>query len=159
MNNLNKTCVICGNKYSYCPSCGKDRNKPFWMSSFCSENCKNIYEVVARYGMNKIHGDEAIEILNTCDLSSKEYFTTSTQRLIDEIYEAPTKDVCTEALSYSETEFKAPDGVNNDGIEVYTTEEETSVAEPEIAQDNVGVTSAHISARKMNYKKKKKNRQ
>ena len=46
---INKKCCVCGNEYTYCPSCGEDRDKPTWMNSFCSENCKQIYEATAGY--------------------------------------------------------------------------------------------------------------
>ena len=157
MSNLNKTCVICGNKYSYCPSCGKDRNKPSWMASFCSENCRDVYDVVARYGMNKIHSAEAVEILNTCDLSNKERFTASTQRLIDEIYAFP-KEICTESLLCPVTESEVISDPNDDNVVVCIADEEMHNTEPEIAPENVCVAPAHTVARKINYKKKKKNR-
>lgn len=151
MIKLNKTCVICGNKYSYCPSCGADHNKPSWMASFCSENCKNIYDVVARYGMKKINVDEAIEILNTCDLSSKPRFTTSTQRLIDELYESP-KEVCDEQSECSVVESDDAYSSNCEQKVINILENEITTTEPQNANDSVAVVH------KINYKKKKKNR-
>lgn len=82
----NKVCCVDGTVYTYCPSCGADRNKPTWMMSFCCENCRDVYKAVAAYGANKITKDEAKEKLDKCDLSKKETFTASTQRLIEEIY-------------------------------------------------------------------------
>lgn len=86
MARLNRTCVVCGTRYEYCSSCNKDRNKPTWMSSFHDENCKKIYEACAGFNSNRLTSQEAKEILDTCDLADKERFTTSTKRLIDEIY-------------------------------------------------------------------------
>lgn len=82
----NKVCCVDGTVYTYCPSCGADRNKPAWMMSFCCENCRDVYKAVAAYGASKITKDEAKEKLDKCDLSKKETFTTATQRLIEEIY-------------------------------------------------------------------------
>ena len=151
MSILNKTCVICSDKYSYCPSCGKDRNKPSWMASFCSENCKKIYDIVARYGMNKVDISEAIEVLNTCDLSNKDHFTTSTQRLIDEIYRLP-KEACAATSECSEDESEAVGAINMESDMIDITESTNADTELKSASEVVPMTH------KINYKKKKKHR-
>lgn len=87
MEKLNKTCCVDGVKYSYCNNCSDDANKPRWMISFCSENCKNIYEAVAGYGAGKYTKEEAKELLDKCDLSKEHDFTNATKRLLKEIYQ------------------------------------------------------------------------
>ena len=86
MANLNRTCCLCGTKYSYCPSCTTDRNKPSWMTVFCSENCRNIYNTTTKYGMKKINANEAKNDLDICDLSNKEQFNAHAKKMLDEIY-------------------------------------------------------------------------
>lgn len=89
MKKPNRKCVICGNEYYYCTSgCTDSLGKPVWMASFCSENCRNIYHAVVKYNRKNITAEEARKILDTCDLSNKDNFMASTQRLIGEIYEA-----------------------------------------------------------------------
>lgn len=112
MTVLNKTCCVCGTKYSYCPSCGKDQYKPSWMNSFHDENCKKIYEVVAKYNIERANVEEAREILDTCDLSNRECFTDSTKRLIDEIYEtARVEEVVAEVDLSDNEDFTGIDNV------------------------------------------------
>ena len=41
----NRNCIICGQNYSYCPTCGKDAGKPTWYFIFDGQNCHDIYEV------------------------------------------------------------------------------------------------------------------
>lgn len=85
MSKLNRTCCVDGVKYSYCPNCTKDNDKPVWMLTFCSENCKDIYEACAGYFAKMISIEDAKKMLSKCDLSKLDHFTTSTQRLIKEI--------------------------------------------------------------------------
>lgn len=94
MSKLNRTCCVDGVKYSYCPNCTKDNDKPVWMLTFCSENCKNIYEVCAGYFAKMINIEDAKKMLSKCDLSKLDHFTTATQRLIKEInsYEEAEKE-------------------------------------------------------------------
>lgn len=91
MARLNRTCVVCGEKYSYCPSCGHDLDKPKWMTTFCSDNCRDVYRACAGYYAEQLNKDEVKEILEQCDLSKKEHFTDATQKVINKIYEDDAK--------------------------------------------------------------------
>ena len=86
VNKLNRKCCVCGKEYSYCNTCGEDRNKPLWMLSYCSENCKNIYYACASYNMKNATKDKAKEILNKCNLDNRENFTESAKKIIEELY-------------------------------------------------------------------------
>ena len=107
---INKKCCVCGNDYTiFCPSCREAVNQPTWMNSFCSENCKQIYEATAGYFGKAYSAQEAKTLLDMCDLSNKENFTAATQRLINEIYEAvgvEEKEVATTLSSKTEEEVK-----------------------------------------------------
>ena len=64
-----RTCVVCRKQYSFCPHCGKDKNKPLWLFTFCSEKCKGIYEVMSSYESGEFSAKEsknALEKLH-CD--------------------------------------------------------------------------------------------
>ena len=99
---INRKCCVCGNEYTYCPSCGEDRDKQTWMNSFCSENCKQIYEATAGYFGKAYSAQEAKTLLDMCDLSNKEHFTPATQRLIKEIYESVDEEKVESASTLSE---------------------------------------------------------
>ena len=85
MANLNKTCVICGNKYSYCPVCSKDADKPSWMRLFDESNCNEIYAICTGFRDNVISENEAKERLEKCDLSRLKNFNKGTQDMIAKI--------------------------------------------------------------------------
>ena len=77
MSNKDRHCSVCGKTYSYCPRCQEDENKPYWYFCFCSENCKEIYEVTSNFEGGKIDGITAKEELKKLDLSkSKSFWST-----------------------------------------------------------------------------------
>lgn len=87
----NKKCVICGTEYEYCSSCSEKKHLPTWKNSFCSENCKIIYDTCVKYSMGNLEKEEAASILRSCDLSKRNKFTPSTKRLVKEILAQPKK--------------------------------------------------------------------
>lgn len=86
MSKLNRTCVICGNKYSYCFTCST-HNMPTWKAEFCDENCREIYHICVEYDSNKITKEEALRRLNKCDISAFDKYTDSTKKIIRKIKE------------------------------------------------------------------------
>lgn len=63
-----RECIVGKNhRYSYCPNCAKDKDKPTWMFIYCSERCKSIDETVAAYTMGDITETEAKERLEKID--------------------------------------------------------------------------------------------
>ena len=86
MRIINRTCIVCGHKYSYCPSCAEDSNKPTWMTIFHDENCKNIFKATSDYLQNAMSKEDAKDILDKCDLSNKNSMHRTVIEAIDEIY-------------------------------------------------------------------------
>ena len=81
-----RKCYLCGEKYSYCPTCSQDRVKPAWMSEFHSESCMRIFDICTRYNMGLMSQVEAQEALATCDLSNKENFKSYVQHDLENIF-------------------------------------------------------------------------
>lgn len=81
----NKTCVICQKKYSYCPSCSKDYDKPDWYMLFDGDNCYKIYDICTSYRDNKISKKKAFELITKCDLADLENFNEGTKGQIKEM--------------------------------------------------------------------------
>ena len=75
-----RTCYMCGEKYSYCPTCSEDKSKPAWMATFHDENCKTIFQTCTKYNMKSITKEEAKEVLSQCDLSNKASFRDSVKK-------------------------------------------------------------------------------
>ena len=104
MGKLNRTCIICGKKYSYCNNCQSDANKPTWYFIFDSQNCHDIYEVCTQYRDKEITVAQAYEKISKLDISDIKNFAESTRKQIEEIL-AKGKDVksVTEKVKTSDT--------------------------------------------------------
>lgn len=69
-----KICKTCQKEYSYCPRCGEDLDKPTWMLMFHDENCMRIFDTLQRFYTKEYSAEQALEIIDTCDLSQKDNF-------------------------------------------------------------------------------------
>ena len=81
----NRTCIICGENYAYCPHCGEDANKPTWYFIFDGQNCHDIYEVCTQYRDGEIDINLAYEKISKLDISNIKNFAESTRMQIEEI--------------------------------------------------------------------------
>lgn len=87
-----RSCICCGDKYSYCPSCsGSDRLKPTWYATFCSETCKTLWETLSRCSMNLIDKKEAAEIIQSLSLKDKSQYVACVQRDMDKFLVKPKR--------------------------------------------------------------------
>ena len=101
----NKTCIICGKNYTYCPVCNSwDANKPTWYFIFDGLNCHDIYEVCTQYRDGEIDAKVAYEKISKLDISNIKNFADATRIQIEEIL-AKGKDVksVTEKVKTSDT--------------------------------------------------------
>ena len=81
----NRTCIICGENYAYCPHCGEDASKPTWYFIFDGQNCHDIYEVCTQYRDGEIDANVAYEKISKLDISNIKNFSESTRIQIEEI--------------------------------------------------------------------------
>ena len=72
-----RICSVCKRTYKYCPLCKEDAKKPTWLFAFCSENCKDIYNITSSFEDGCMTDTEAKAKLEKLDLSRKEYFGES----------------------------------------------------------------------------------
>ena len=79
----NRICFTCGKKHAYCPTCYDDRNLESWHIMFDNENCKNIFEIINKHFYKHVSTEEAIKLLNECDLTIK--FSDDVQKDIGDI--------------------------------------------------------------------------
>ena len=87
-----RTCCVCRRTYQFCPVCNsEDVNKPSWYFAYCSENCKDIYEITSAFEDGRMTDVEAKDKLSKLDLSRKDNFGESYQRSITFIMKAKTQ--------------------------------------------------------------------
>ena len=110
MEKLNRTCIICGKRYSHCNNCQRDAGKPTWYFIFDGQNCHDIYEVCVAYRDKLITQKEAYEKMSTLDTSKIKDFAEVTQGQIKEIlsYKDETKPVEEQLpkMDYTKNKYK-----------------------------------------------------
>lgn len=81
----NRTCVICGKEYSFCPSCATRNTEPAWKTLFHDENCMKIYEAVNAYATKTSSLAEAKKAIADLDLSYKDKIQGNFKKYLEEI--------------------------------------------------------------------------
>lgn len=85
MARRDRQCLCCGTKYSYCPTCSTDKLKPTWMTEFCSESCKELFETATKYNLKKLTKSEAKEIIENLELKEKSAYVECIQKDLENI--------------------------------------------------------------------------
>ena len=108
-----KICATCRSNYDFCPKCNRDKDKPLWYFTFCSQNCHDIYEITSSFENGKIDADEAKLKLNNLNLSKLDNFGESYKKSINKIMSSVSikESVITEDVAVEETEINAVEQV------------------------------------------------
>ena len=111
-----KICATCRSNYDFCPKCNRDKDKPLWYFTFCSQNCHDIYEITSSFENGKIDADEAKLKLNNLNLSKLDNFGESYKKSINKIMnsESVKNDVIIEDVI---TEENVDDSVEEQVVE------------------------------------------
>ena len=138
-----KICATCRSEYDFCPKCNKDKDKPLWYFTFCSQNCHDIYEITSSFENGKIDADEAKLKLNNLNLSKIDNFGESYKKSINKIMSSASikESVITEDVVVEETEINAVEQVdekeNNDITEEVVEEKVFRKSKNKRARSNV----------------------
>ena len=119
-----KICATCRCSYNFCPKCNKDKDKPLWYFTFCSQNCHDIYETTSSFENGKIDADEAKLKLDNLNLSKLDNFGESYKKSIDKIMSSVsikesviTEDVVAEERNEIDLDDQVVEKENNDVTE------------------------------------------
>ena len=119
-----KICATCRCSYNFCPKCNKDKDKPLWYFTFCSQNCHDIYETTSSFENGKIDADEARSKLDNLNLSKLDNFGESYKKSIDKIMSSVsvkenvvTEDVVAEERNEINLDDQVVEKENNDVTE------------------------------------------
>lgn len=107
-----KICAVCYKPYEYCPVCGKDKDKPTWMFTFCSENCHDIYLITSSYANHKLTANKAKNKLDKLDLSGLNDFGGSYQNVIVDINENVESDKIENITTQDTTDNLTKENIN-----------------------------------------------
>lgn len=86
-----RTCCVCHKEYPFCLCNSEDRLKPAWHFAYCSENCRDIYNITSSFENGRLSDVEAKAKLEKLDLSEKNSFGESYQKSIASILKAKTQ--------------------------------------------------------------------
>ena len=116
-----KICATCRSNYDFCPKCNRDKDKPLWYFTFCSQNCHDIYEITSSFENGKIDADEAKLKLNNLNLSKLDNFGESYKKSINKIMSSVsvkenvvTEDVVAEERNEIDLDDQVDKKENND---------------------------------------------
>lgn len=148
MAQLNRTCHVCGKKYSYCPSCDSDVNKPLWMLMVDSSDCHTIFEVLTEYYLGRLNKEEVKEKLSTIKLDSFDNYVSATKKQLYEIYK---EDISEKVEIIEET---VVDDVITDNVNENQFLENNMVDD---VTDNIEIGMSYMpTSNNLNYKKHKR---
>ena len=83
-----RMCCVCHKEYPFCLCNPEDRLKPAWHFAYCSENCKDIYNITSSFENGRLSDIDAKAKLEKLDLNEKDNFGESYQKSIDSIMKA-----------------------------------------------------------------------
>lgn len=86
-----KTCVVCGKKYEYCGHCDKNGQNHRWKINYCSENCKDIFDIISKYANKHISIEDAKNALIGKEVNIRLGSNMAKQYAEIMLYEEPSK--------------------------------------------------------------------
>ena len=89
MADHNRTCIVCGATYTFCPHCGDEsRREETWRMIYCSNDCRQIFGIVTDYLNKHIDLREARHRLGFVSLKNQDSFDEDIRKSIEEILTA-----------------------------------------------------------------------
>ena len=102
MARYDRSCILCGKVYEYCNSCSAFQDKPVWMFSYCSEDCKDITSLLTDFIYNKISKEEVKQAIEGKDTSRHMQYKGSYGKAFKEIMD----EIDSEDINEKEAEEK-----------------------------------------------------
>ena len=105
MARYDRSCILCGKVYEYCNSCSAFQDKPVWMFSYCSEDCKDVTSLLTDFIYNKISKEEVKQAIESKDTSRHMQYKGSYGKAYKEIMgEIDSEDIDEKAIEEKEDE-------------------------------------------------------
>ena len=114
----NKTCIVCGEKYTFCPTCSEAKDLEMWRNIYHSENCKKLFHAASGYHAQTATIEEVRARFDECDLSYKDKLNENFIEAINAAYGIK-----------KEVEIKEEENVISANVELEPVIEKTEVVE------------------------------
>ena len=145
---FDRYCTVCGKYYEYCPTCSRFAHMERWHDAYCSENCKDLYNVTAGFMNHWQEPEVEAARLQKLDLSYKNKLPAWMQLAINDIKRvdiAEDKKVSEEKSTTEDVEVK-PDSVG------------VASQDDDVKDEEKPVVETHKSDKKNNQNKYKSNK-
>lgn len=87
-----KTCIVCGKKYEYCRHCDKNGKNEKWKTNYCSENCKDVFDIISKYANKHISIEDAKNALIGKEINIRSGSNMAKQYAEIMLYESSSSD-------------------------------------------------------------------
>ena len=117
MARYDRSCILCGKVYEYCNSCSAFQDKPVWMFSYCSEDCKDITSLLTDFIYNKISKEEVKQAIESKDTSRHMQYKGSYGKAYNEIMnEIDSEDIDEKTIEDKEIKQDAIKDMANETV-------------------------------------------
>ena len=82
-----RTCVVCGATYVYCPNCKKGDPAETWRFMYDSEECRDIFKICSRFAFGHINAEEAQKKLEKFNITDRTKYAESIRQNLNMIDE------------------------------------------------------------------------
>ena len=119
-----RTCLVCGTKYSYCPHCSEYANLEPWHYLYHDSNCMEIFNICSSFVGNGISADEAKTKLDNMKLPKN--LSKNIQRDINKIREAASNgnNIPIEEVKETSEEIRIEETSEESKVKEISTEEQ-----------------------------------
>lgn len=81
-----RTCCVCKKNYHFCPPCGKGDPYQTWRYIYCSEDCRELFNIASDWTAKKLSATEAKIKLDGINVPPLNNLQSSLRKNLDEIY-------------------------------------------------------------------------
>ena len=64
-----RSCLVCGSKYKYCGHCNKNNIVERWKNTYCSKECRELFNTCSNFEGGLITGKEAYKIITGLNIN------------------------------------------------------------------------------------------
>ena len=73
-----RRCICCNKAYKYCGQCKEYSNLPAWMNEFCSEECKELFNIMSVYNMGYADKSQIEKVIKKYNITDYSKYKSST---------------------------------------------------------------------------------
>ena len=81
---VRRKCICCGREYEYCPTCNK-ADQPVWKVTFCTERCKDLFNIVSAYNTKRIGKPDLQSFLMEHGITEPSKYNAPIRKVLEEV--------------------------------------------------------------------------